>query len=277
MDSLQISKYLQNFKGTDLKSNILDQLSRLKKIAVKQDDQKEAKNIWCLEQVYKVKNHYLTAYKQLIGKDHYSAWCELERANIKLYFLRRHLDYSGNKYDLEFIEKTINQLQMLFPYQYFSSRESTIKKWRCSICNEIISLRKPCGHEIGEIYNGEQCVRIAEDIEFHGIAIVMNPFDKYAVLFLDGKEYNYSMLDNLMENWISPYEKWELNITMDLNEEYKSLGRNDPCACDSNKKYKNCCLKTGGDRHKHYKLLFIDKDPRNIKHQGKCMFGTWKY
>lgn len=276
MDSLQISQYLQNFKGTKLRTDILDHLSQLKKIAVNQGNQEEAKNIWCLEQVYKSKSHFLSAYKKLVNKEYYPAWCELERVNIEIYFLRKHLDYSGNKYNLEFIETIVNQLQMLFPYQYFSSRESTVKKWRCSICNQIISLRNSCGHEIGEIYNGEQCFRIAEDIEFHAIAIVTNPFDKYAVLFLEGKEYNYLMLDNLMENWTNPYEKWDIQVTMDLNEEYKGLGRNKPCACNSNKKYKDCCLKTGEDKHKHYKLLFMEKNRENIKHQAKQTFNTWK-
>ena len=27
--------------------------------------------------------------------------------------------------------------------------------------------------------------------------------------------------------------------------EYKKIGRNDPCPCGSNLKYKNCCLKSG--------------------------------
>lgn len=240
MDSQQISSYLRGFKGTELSPDILDELSELKRIAVNQDDQEEAKNIWCLEQVYKVINHFLTAYKQLVDKEYYKAWCKLDRADIELHFLRRHLNYSGNKYNLEYIEKNINQLQKLFPYQLFSSRESTIKTWKCSICNEVITLRNSCGHEVGEIYNGEQCFRIAEDIEFHAIALVTNPFDKYAVLFPENKEYNYAMLESLMGNWTNPYEKWELHIRRDLTEEYKGLGRNDPCICNSGEKYKNC-------------------------------------
>lgn len=276
MDILQISNYLQYFKGTKLKSGILDQLSKYKQIAVNQGNQEEAKNIWCLEQVYKVKNHYLNAYKQLVDKEYYKAWCVLERADIELHFLRKHLDYSGDKYSLEFIERNINQLQKLFPYQYFSSRESTVKKWRCSICNQIISLRNSCGHDVGEIYNGEQCTRIAEDIEFHAFAIVTNPFDKYTVLFPEGKEYNYAMLENLMKNWTNPYEKWKLHISMDLNEEFKGLGRNNQCACNSGEKYKKCCLGTSKDKHEHYKLLFQEKDPKNFKFQAKQTFNTWK-
>lgn len=277
MNIVQISNYLECFKEEKLRTDILEKLSEYKRNAVNKGDQKEAKNIWCLEQVYKVKNHFLSAYKQLVGKEYYAAWCELERVDIELKFLRKHLDYSGDKYSLELIEKNTDQLQKLFPYQYFLSRESTVKKWRCSICSQTMSLRNSCGHEIGEIYNGELCNRMAEDIEFHAVAIVANPFDKYSVLFPEGKEYNYVMLENLMKNWTNPYEKWNLDITMELKEEFKNLGRNDICACNSGKKYKKCCLVTGEDKHEHYKLLFLEKDPKNFKSQAKKTYSTWKH
>lgn len=276
MEFTEIDSYLQKFKGTRLRPNILEELSELKRVAVTNDDQEVAKNIWCLEQVYKITNHYLTAFKDLTDKEFFQAWCELDRADIELHFLRDHLNYSGNKYNLEFIEKNINQLQKLFPYQYFSSRESTVKNWTCSICNHLITLRNSCDHKVGEIYNGEQCVRIAGDIEFHGIALVTNPFDKYAVLFPEDKEYNYAILENLLKNWTSPYEKWKLNIVKEITDEYKDLGRNQPCICKSGKKYKNCCLKTGKDTHDHYRLLFLEKDPKKFKTMKKQVISTWK-
>lgn len=276
MDSSEISNYLRHFKDIKLDTDILDHLLKLKKDAVIQENQEEAKYIWCLEQVYKIKEHFLSAYNKLVDKDYYSAWCLLERTDIELHFLRRHLYYSGNKYGLKFIERNVKQLQKLYPYQYFFSRESIVKKWSCSICNQTISLRKSCGHNFGEIYNGVQCFRIAEDIKFIALAIVKNPFDKYSVLFLEGKEYNYFMLENLMKNWTNPYENWKLKISMDLHDEFKDLDRYDPCACNSNKKYEDCCLKTGDDKYEHYKLLFEEKDLKNFKCQAKQTFNSWK-
>lgn len=260
----RISSYLHHFKGTSLKIDILEQLSKFKKNAVHQGCQEEAKNIWCLEQVYKVKMNFLNAYKKLVDKEYYDAWCLLDRANIELYFLRKHLDYSGDRYSLEFIERNINQLQKLFPYKYFTSRESIVRNWECSICNQLISLRNYCSHDVGEIYNGEQCFRISKDIEFHAFAIVTNPFDKYAVLFPKDRDYSYHILENLMKNWTHPYEKWKLQIRTDLNEEFKGLGRNDLCICNSSKKYKHCCLNTGKDKHEHYKFLFLEKHQKNL-------------
>lgn len=276
IDILQISSYLMGFKGTELKPDILVELSELKKNEVNQGNQKESKNIWCLEQVYKVIDHFLTAYKKLVDKEYYKAWCELNRAEIELHFLRKHLNYSGDLYSLEYIEKNIFQLQKLFPYQIFSSRESTVKKWRCSICKRVITLRNSCNHELGEIYNGEQCFRIVEDIEYHGVAIVTKPFDKYAVIFLEDSEYNYTFLENLMGNWENPYEKWELHTSRELIEEFKDLGRNELCKCNSGRKYKKCCLKTGKDKVNHHKLLFLEKNQKVFTHQKKQIINTWK-
>ncbi|MEB8676915.1 SEC-C domain-containing protein [Bacillus cereus] len=272
----EISSYLQKFKNKKLNPKIIEALSQLKIEEVNRGNQLEAKNIWCLEQVYKVINHFITAYSQLVDKKYFQAWCELDRADIELYFLRKHLNYNGNKYNLEFIEKKIYQLQKLFPYKYFLSRESVVKNWTCSICNQKITIRHFCEHKIGEIYNGEMCGRIAGDIEFQATAIVTNPFDKYAVIFPEEKEYNYAILENLMLNWHNPFEQWTLIINKELNNEYKNLGRNDLCVCKSGNKYKNCCQNTEKDRHDHLQVLFLKKDLKNFKSMKKTTYSNWK-
>jgi hypothetical protein len=276
MNLEKINDYLMTFNGTELNPDIPDFLAILKKIAVKEESQEKAKYIWCLEQVYIVINHYLNAFSKLKRKEYYEAWCLLERADIEHYFLRKHLDYNGNKYNLEFIEKNINQLQKLFPYQFFMSRESVVKKWYCSICNEEITLRKSCGHKIGEIYNGEQCCRVAGDIQFLAIAIVTDPFDKYSVIFPEGMEYNYQLLDNLMNYFKHPYEKWNLLINKKLKPEYEELGKNRKCICNSGKKYKMCCLKTGDNQYDHYHIDFYVKEPESFTPLPDQVIHTWK-
>ncbi|MCM3167916.1 YecA family protein [Peribacillus frigoritolerans] len=274
MEKNQITQYLKDFKGEELLPSILEELSKLKKDAVTKGDQKEAKNIWCLEQVYKIINHYVTAFKKLKNKDYFEAWNDLDRVDIELSFLRNNLD--DDIYNLKFIEKNISQLQKLFPYKLFMSRETTVKKWSCSICNQVISLRKRCKHTVGDIYDGEMCCRVAGEIEFHGVALVTNPFDKYGVVFPKGKEYNYAILENLMKSWTNPYQEWELEITRELTEEYVGIGRNHPCICNSGKKYKNCCLKSGDNHHDHYKLVFINPDPSKLITMKKQMINSWK-
>lgn len=276
MNLQQIKDYLNEFDERELNPEILEYLAKQKKIEVEKDNQVKAKEIWCLEQVYKIINHYLVAFSQLKNGEFFEAWLSFDRADIEFSFLRRHFDYTGNKYNLEFIEKNIQQFQKLFPYQYFMSRESITKKERCSICGEIVKLRKPCGHIVGEIYNGEQCCRIIEEAEFLGVAIVKNPFDKYTVLFPEDREYNYYMLEQLISYLRHPFEKWELKVEKEIKKEYSHLGRNDKCICGSGEKFKNCCLKTGESLYDHHRILLFDRAHDNVKPINKVQINTWK-
>ena len=253
----EIKKYLNEFNGDILKSEIPELLSRKKKFEVDKGNQRAAKEIWCIEQVYKIISYYLSVFNHLKQQKYFEAWNELDRVDIALSQLRRHLDYTDNKFNLQFIENIILQLKRLFPYRHFMSRESVIKKKVCSICGSVISIRKSCGHKMGEIYNGEYCYRIVKDIEFLGISIVTNPFDQYTVLFPKDLEYDYSMLEMLIQKLKSPYERWELNIFKDIKEEYKMTKRNDICPCGSGKKYKKCCLISGNNEFNHYRIVFL--------------------
>lgn len=40
--------------------------------------------------------------------------------------------------------------------------------------------------------------------------------------------------------------------TRPVVRDYKKVGRNDPCPCGSNLKYKNCCMKTGQYETTHF-------------------------
>ncbi|EJL29091.1 YecA family protein [Brevibacillus sp. BC25] len=270
----ELKEYLQKFRGTTLNPDIPNILKELKRQAVGIDDQAGAKEIWCIEQVYKILGHYISAFKCLKIKKHFDAWNQFDRADIELSFLKKHFDYSNNKYNLLFIETNIVKFQKLFPYQYFSSRESLIKSEKCSICGQKVTLRRSCDHKVGEIYNGEQCCRNVEDVEFLGIAIVENPFDKYGVLFPQGMEYNYRILDSLMEHLKSPYEKWDLEITKELKDEYKGVGRNQKCPCNSGEKYKKCCYRSGKDRYDHNRITFLEKNKNFQKPIERV--HTWK-
>ncbi|OES45383.1 YecA family protein [Domibacillus iocasae] len=278
MDILQIKKYLNTFRFSKLDPTIKERLTELKKIAVLSGDQEVAKEIWCLEQVYQIIQHYLKAFNLLKKKEYLKAWMQLDRADIEFSFLRKHFDYSGNKYNLEFLEKNIYQFQRLFPYQYFLSRESVTKKERCSICNQTVSIRKSCGHKVGEIYNGEQCSRIVEEIELLGFAIVKNPFDKYTVLMPQDIEYNYFMLENLLQSINHPYTKWNLEVQKEDDVRYKKLGRNANCICDSGIKFKKCCLNNEDRKIKvdHHKITVLDKVSKDIKPIPRTTFRTTK-
>lgn len=276
MNIEQVSDYLQKFNGNKLDTNVLDALSSLKETAISQGDQFEAKNLWCLEQVSKVISHYLNVYEFLRFNNFFKAWCEIERVDIEMSFLRKHLSYSDNKYKLLFIEEKIKDLEKLFPYEHFLSREAVVKSWSCSICKKVITIRNRCEHKPGEIYNGELCLKVAGDIEFIGVSIVKNPFDKYTVLFPEGMEYDYGAIIELMKFWKHPYEKWKLISFREVKKEYKEIGRNNLCPCGSQRKYKKCCLISGEDSYPHHRVLLESKNAEEFKGQKPKTFGTWR-
>lgn len=254
------------------KSNIdfdllLSDLAALKVIAVADNNQEEAKQIWILEQVVKINSLYVSVFNLLKSKSYYDAWCKLEKIEIKFLNLKQHFTYDTELYKLHFIEKSVTNLQTVFPYQLFFSTEILELEKRCNICDQVLTIRNSCGHKKGEIYNGELCIRIISKSELLGISVVENPVHKYAVAFT-GKsddnettdQYNYAAIDYLMELVSSVYEDWNLEIQQHLlpHSRFKTYGRNDLCPCGSREKYKKCCLLNKGVKFTNYEFI-VDK------------------
>lgn len=157
------------------------------------------------------------------------------------------------------------KLQNLYPYKLFMSPEILEKKVRCNICSSIVSMRKHCGHLIGEIYNGELCIRIVEDMEFLGIAMVEEPVQKYSVPFMKDEEtgeqidqYNYQLLEYLLEYYNDDIYGWDVHSTTkkySINY-FRKTKRNDTCPCESGKKFKNCCLPKKVVEMLHIEFIF---------------------
>ena len=239
-------------------NNIENNLKQLKKSAVESDDQKEAKHIWCLEQILKVKKLFINSFNSMKNNDFEIAWYDLDRCDIELSFLKSHFNYTNNEFNLLFIENEIPKYQELFPYDLFSSRETIDSNFSCSICGGLQGIRNTCHHKIGEIYDGEMCYRIVGKMEPLGIAIVKTPFDKYTILKIKDIEYNYFLRESLMKCLNNPFEKWGYDIEVrqwdyKKTDLYKHVGRNDMCPCGSNLKFKKCCLKTHNPMN-HYKI-----------------------
>ena len=169
----------------------------------------------------------------------------------------------------------IKQYQRLFPYCHFFSRECVIKEEECSICGKRISLRHPCGHRAGKLYMGELCLRKVIDMEFKALCIVTDPFDKYTYVQLPDQEYDYGMLEALMVEIDSPYDKFSIETIKVKKPEYKGIERNDPCPCGSGEKYKRCHLGTKGELMDHHKVQ-LSKPILRSKPGFIGTFGTWK-
>ena len=136
----------------------------------------------------------MTAFEKMKAGKFEDAWNALDGTDIEASFLELHFEkYFGCPVGLKFylgpILNAVKQFQKLFPYKFFLSRESIVKEEECSICGKRISLRHGCSHRIGQLYMGEMCFHKVTDMEFLGVSIVTDPFDKYTVIHVEGQEY----------------------------------------------------------------------------------------
>lgn len=273
----EIEEYLA-LKNTSLDEEVYEAIEKHRIRAIGEEDEDIANYCWCIKQIYVIQKNYLSVFNSLKKGKYEDAWHYLERTGIELSFLKPNFhtatSLEADIYHLFFIEKAISHYEKLFPYFIFTSREDVIKKEKCSICGQTVKIRNGCNHVTGRLYMGEMCSRIVEDFEILGFALVKDPFDKYAVVKPEGKEYNYKMLEILIEHLESPYDMWYVDETTVIKQEYKNIGRNDRCPCGSGRKYKKCCIDTKNIYTTHYRINLLNQPARMIN--DVTYVGTWK-
>lgn len=234
-----------------------------KEIATAQQsgDEQQANQLWAIKSVVKIHKIFVDIFNLLKNSDYYNAWCKAEKVEICCNNLRRNFPYITT---IDSIYNTITNLQSLYPYKLFCSYEMIITKEKCSICNQVRSLRNDCGHRRGYVYNGKFCCNIVEECTLKGISVVDNPVHKYAVLFptignnQQQDNYDYLLVKGLMQYWQRPFQKWTYNIihTHKPLTDFPKLTENDNCPCASGKKYSECCeLDPRGIKHKIYQFM----------------------
>jgi hypothetical protein len=247
--------------SSDRAVELASELRDLKEKYVAAGDQENAKRVWALEQGLTAREYYLTAFDELLAEQYFDAWVNLERCEIALSFLGDHFPLDGTI--LSFISERVSQFQQIFPYKIFSSAELIIHKTRCSICGKTTSLRNPCGHVVGDIYDGEMCVREVLEAEPIGLAMVEKPLNKYTVPFLVDPEtgerkdqYDYSGVRYLMERLESPFTFWVAQKTTRRHSHdlFSDLAGDDPCPCESGNTYSECCMNEEGVLRPHIEL-----------------------
>lgn len=280
MSSLdRIRAYLKQVKQREvddkqsLKNEIEESLRNVKRRLVAGRDQPGAKKIWCYEQILRIQNQYIAAFQKLKSGDFYEAWCLLEQVEIGQHFLQRHIATSEDSYELPFIQKHVAQFQALFPYKHFISPGMLILKTECSICLKPRSIRTPCGHILGEIYDGEMCARHVKNVKLLEVSLVTNPRQKYSVLFsTDSKtgekvdHYDYSLVRYVTTGLRKPFDGWDMEWTKARHphSRYRHVGRNEECPCESGRKYKKCCLNETGVLRPHLEIRFSVAPPATL-------------
>jgi len=252
---------------------LLSELTQLKNAAVIDSDEALANRIWCYEMVALVQREYLNAFEQLKKEQYYKGWCTLEQVELGLLRLSRHFPHDWPEFKLDFIDDKVRNYQSIFPYKIFTSPEIVYFEQKCSICDQVISIRHPCGHKVGELYYGQHCGRIVTKSEFVGLAFVDRPVQKYSVPFFHhpetgeaGDHYNYQVVRYLMIRLPGPFDDWNVTWTKTRHPfpKFGLIGRNDTCPCDSGKKFKNCCRRQGGVLRPHVKFTFLFPVPDEL-------------
>jgi len=257
--------------------NLLNEIIICKKECAAAGNEIDSKRLWIIQQMFEIHKDYNLAFKLLKEKKYYDAWCKLENIEIDFHYLKKHFSFDKSQYKLYFIEKSVRNLQVLFPYRIFSSMEILEKEKKCSICGKILKFRSPCEHKIGEIYGGELCIREISDFELLGIALVENPVNKYTVPFTTNPEtnervdhYDYGIIDYLMSIVKNTYEPWDLIVYNKLlpHSSFNQTKEEDPCPCGSGENYQECCLKQAGVKSVHFRFI-VKQLPKNTNMKKK--------
>jgi len=283
MNLQKVKNYLIQFesRGSNLE-NVNNCLHDLKRVFVKNNNQDLAKNVWCYEQILTIQTDYLSTFEQLKNGEFFNAWQNLEKLEIALDSLSAHFDINSDTYFLKSINRHVRAFQLLFPYKYFASAEIVKKEVVCSTCEKKISIRNPCGHKPGEIYNGEICHRIITKAKPLGIALVTNPGHKYSALVNiqdESGEYSdmhdYSLLREMLNILEGPFEGWGVRKYKKtyLHEEFKDLKGEDRCPCGSGKIFFECCNSKPGILLDHYDFL-VSPDKKVKFVQNRIISGS---
>jgi SEC-C motif len=248
-------------------------LKTIKDVAVSKDDQATAKLVWRYEQILQIQQNYLQAFSDIRAGKYYVAWCLFERVEIELHRLERHFPTSDDNFKLRLIDKHTRQFQSLYPYKYFISPAYLILEASCLICGRKRSIRSSCGHILGEIYNGEVCGRLITKAKLLEISLVEKPVQKYSVPFTNDPKtgeqidhYDYFLVQYVAKGLREPFDEWDSNWTQrrQPHARYKHVGRNGQCPCESNKKYKKCCLNESGVLRPHMEITFHTPPPEDL-------------
>jgi SEC-C motif len=263
-----------DWHGWPALQGVKGEILELKQAAVASEEHELANHFWCLGAIVDSRRHFLEGFTEMKNGHFYDGWCALEKAEIALDTLLRHYnpDQDDDKFAVAFIMKQTEKFQSLFPYRMFISPALIVRRESCSICGETRSIENPCGHAKWQLYDGELCVSIVEDLDLLEVSFVTNPVQKYSVVFPkseDGEEegsYDYRLVENVCAGLRSPFDDWSIEWTKIRHPHklYSSHEPQNPCPCESGKTYEECCLKEEGVLRPHAIVRFAIEPPEDL-------------
>lgn len=186
---------------------------------------------------------YSQFWRKLLNKEFSSSWNSLQDSLDLLRLIKRF-----SAINIVFFENQLLELEKAYPYNIFLSIGATFEYFKCSLCGlDIDSIE--CPHMQGELYGGKMAQAIAQNmIEASHISLVPVPKDKRCVVAYEDTVEQFKLvreLANLINTEkfkIFDFVELQFSTKFILNPNYVKLGRNEPCYCQSGKKFKKCCI-----------------------------------
>lgn len=186
---------------------------------------------------------YADLWAKIFQEQYSSSWTSLQDAFDSLRLVRKF-----SSLDVSLFEDQLIELEKAYPYNVFMSVGMTVEMFECSICG--LDIDSPtCMHRRGELYRGKMAVAIARNItDLDHVSLVEDPEDKRCVITYEDGSPAFDVVRYIArllkarQMTVSQFGTLEFSKRTLPNPEYRKLGRNSPCFCDSGRKFKLCCL-----------------------------------
>ncbi len=224
---------------------------------------------YVLAQYISMHSSYSDLWEKITNGTFAASWGSLQDALGLLRTVKKFSSPDPNQ-DVGFFEAQLQNLEKLYPYNFFFSAAVTVELFECSICGKDLD-SFDCPHIRGELYRGEMAYGIARNIvELDHVAMVTHPSDKRCVVQYDdnGKEFKLVrfLSDLISSGKLRPSDFGELRFSLrkTKNPDFQKMGRNEPCYCGSGKKFKSCCISKEFITNDHVDIVAKPKSVEEI-------------
>jgi hypothetical protein len=232
-----------NFSEAGSAAVSLKEFLKLEKEQNASNEEELLNDFFVLERYCDFLTVYIILWERILEGKFSDSWNTLHDLFDLLRLLKRF-----SNIEISFFEQQLTDLEKAYPYRVFTSIGAIFEYYECTICRFDINSPK-CSHLRNELYGGRLAgAKPINLVEIDHVAIVSNPRDKRCVIpVYDDTDDAFKIVRYLAELVTSGklpilfFEGLAFSIRRLPNPEYQKLGRNEPCFCGSEKKFKRCC------------------------------------
>lgn len=254
-----------NFSKCKIEIQNLNELVKKSKEAYSLGDDDVLNELYVLERYIDLLSSYRSLWEKILAGEFSSSWQTLQNILDLLRTIKKFTRQQSKI--LNFLENQLQNLEKLYPYKIFLSVGFTVDRFDCSICGKDIDSMN-CIHLVGELYMGDMAYGVAKNItKFDHVSFVSYPEDKRCVIRYDDNGEDFKVVRYLsslvLSGKLKPFDFGELKFSKkkSKNSNYRKIGRNALCYCDSGKKFKKCCISNEFVENDHVDILI---KPTNI-------------